>query len=101
MKVKSETLSVTEARKKFTKLLRLVRAGETEILVQTNKIPMAALIAMESYDELKRQRKIDAQFAVIDRIIGAFSGVPNLERVAAMERLAMEIREDYRRGDKS
>jgi prevent-host-death family protein len=59
-------IKATNARNKLSELLRSVRFGKEEVIIERFNKPMAALIPIETYERFIEERRI--RFEVLDTI---------------------------------
>ena len=91
-------MTVSEAREQFNQLLIKVFKQSDRVLIEKNRIPVAAVIAardLEHLQRLKSERKRD--FSILVEIGEAFKDVPyeELERQVALA--LADVREENRR----
>ncbi len=59
-------ISASEARKRFSKLLKRARSGGAVTIIERSGKPMAAMVPIELYEQLVAER--EARFEVLERI---------------------------------
>jgi hypothetical protein len=75
-----------------------VSRSATRVIVQRDGIPLAAIISVEDFQELRRlEAERDQDFAVLDEIHEAFKGISTEELEREAERALSEIRADTSR----
>ena len=94
----TQTINVTEARQKWSQLLKKVFRRETQVIVEKSGIPVAAIIAAEDLERFKRWEAQRAErFKILDRIGEAFKDETPEESERLAARAVAEAREAHRR----
>jgi len=70
----AQHVGAREARSRFSKLIRSVRFGNEEVIVERSEKPMAAMIPIETYERFVAERC--ARFEVLDRIRSRLPEIP-------------------------
>ncbi len=74
------TMTSSAVRDDWSRVVDQVHQKKTQILVEKNGVPVAAIIAAEDFGRLSRQAAAwDEPFQVLDRMREAFRGLPNEE----------------------
>lgn len=93
MPAQTRTLTMSEVKDAFAKLVAEVGRGETRVLVGQSGNPTAALV---SADDLRRLEEIDRDWEegtrALERFGAAFADVPPEESEAEIARIIAEIR---------
>lgn len=95
---KTETKTVSEARKTFSEILNRVYRGETRVLVEKNGIPVGGIVSAGDLERLQRLESRRAeQWEAVERMREALADVPEEELDSEIERALDEVKEDYER----
>ncbi len=72
-----QTVSASEARHEFTKLLGQVKRQGSRVLVEEHGVPVAAIISAQDLVQLNRlEREREQDFDILDELGSAFADVP-------------------------
>jgi len=73
----TQTISASEARQQFSRLLNQVFRRETRVLIERSGIPVAAIVSAEDAARLEEyDSERQADFAILDEVQDAFDDVP-------------------------
>ncbi len=92
-----QTVSASEARHEFTKLLGQVTRQEGRVLVEERGVPLAAIISAQDLarlDRLEQEREQD--FGILDEIGSTFADVPAEEIEREVAKAVAEVRRENR-----
>ncbi len=93
----TQTITVTEARQKWSELLTRVFRRQARVVVEKSGIPMAAIISvadLERFTRLERERERD--FAILGEIGDAFKDESPEESTRLATRAVAEARAAHR-----
>src|SRR5438270_12540646 len=95
----TQTVNVSEARRRWSDLLNRVARRETRILIEKSGAPVAAMVSTE---DLRRLQELDAQraqdFAILEEIGQAFKEISPDELGREISRALTEARAERHAG---
>jgi prevent-host-death family protein len=92
-----EHLKASEVRQNWREVLERVYNHEAEVIVEKSGIPVAAVVSIQDYRRLERERtRWKEAFALIDTVRAAFADVPEDELLLEIDRAIAEARADNR-----
>lgn len=93
----TRTMTATEARQQFAKIINQVVRHEADIIVEKNGVPVAVIVSMTAYRELKNLREERAErFKVLNEVRAAFADVPEDELMREAQKALDEVRAEMR-----
>jgi prevent-host-death family protein len=98
----TQTINLSEVRKKFSQLLNQVHQGETRVVVEKSGIPVAAIVSAEDLAHLDRlEQERQERFQILDAIGAAFADVPPEELEQEVTRALQAVRHHSRSEDQA
>ncbi len=93
----TQTVSASEARHEFTKLLGQVKRRGGQILVEERGVPVAAIISAQDLARLNRlEQERQQDFDILDELGCVFADVPAAEIEREVAKAVAEVRQEYR-----
>lgn len=92
----TETISVSEARKRFSEVVMRPPRGEGRVIVENAGTPVGAIVSM---DDVRRLEQLDREWDEIEDVFrrtqSGFEGVPPDEIEREIEQATAEVEADY------
>jgi len=93
----TETISVSEARKRFSEVLTRSSRGEGRVIIEEAGTPVGAIVSM---DDVRRLEELDREWDEIEDVFrrtqSGFEGIPPDEIEQEIDRAIAEVEADYR-----
>jgi len=94
---KTETMSVSEARKKFSDVVTRPLRGEGRVIVEKSGTPVGAIVSIEDARRLEELDREDERINdVFRRTQAGFRGIPPEELERQIDKAISEVEADYR-----
>lgn len=93
----TETMNVSDARRRFSETLDRVRRREARVVVEKSGIPIGAMVSMADFERIKRADEDRARLLeVMANIAKGFEGIPEDELEAEVEKAIEEVEAERR-----